>query len=105
MSVDTTATGEPVVAIRDVSRRFRTTLALDGVSLSVPRGVVFGLVGPNGSGKTTLIKHVLGLLRPQSGTVRVFGRDPVADPVGVLSRVGCLTEENDLPGWMRVEEL
>ncbi|HTK76810.1 MAG TPA: ABC transporter ATP-binding protein [Gemmataceae bacterium] len=105
MTVDTRGGGEPVIAIRGVTRQFRATLALDRVSLSVPRGVVFGLVGPNGSGKTTLIKHVLGLLRAQAGTVRVFGRDPVADPVGVLSRVGCLTEDNDLPGWMRVEEL
>lgn len=79
--------------------------ALEDVSLTVPRGVVFGLVGANGAGKTTLIKHVLGLLRAQAGKVRVFGLDPVADPVGVLSRVGYLGEDNDLPGWMRVGEL
>jgi ABC-2 type transport system ATP-binding protein len=71
----------------------------------VPRGVVFGLVGANGAGKTTLIRHVLGLLKAQSGSVRVFGLDPVADPVGVLSRIGYLSEEGDLPGWMRVDEL
>ena len=67
--------------------------------------MVHGLVGENGAGKTTLIKHVLGLLRAQSGSVRVFGRDPVADPVAVLSRIGYLSEDNDLPGWMRVDEL
>src|SRR6476619_416735 len=105
MTVDTRGGGEHVIAIRGVTRQFRATLALDRGRLTVATGVVFGLVGPNGSGKTTLIKHVLGLLRAQAGTVRVFGRDPVADPVGVLSRVGCLTEDNDLPGWMRVEEL
>ena len=69
------------------------------------RGAVYGLVGANGAGKTTFIKHVLGLLRAQSGSVRVFGLDPVADPVAVLSRIGYLSEENDLPGWMRVDEL
>src|SRR5207244_462054 len=74
-------------------------------TLSVPRGGVYGLVGANGAGKTTLIKHILGLLRAESGSVRVFGRDPVADPVGVLSRIGYLSEENDLPPWMRVREL
>ncbi len=95
---------DPVIDIRGVSRRFGDTLALDDICLAVPRGGVFGLVGPNGSGKTTLIKHALGLLAPQSGSVRVFGRDPVADPVGVLARVGTLTEDNDLPGWMRVAE-
>jgi ABC-2 type transport system ATP-binding protein len=71
----------------------------------MPRGAVYGLVGANGAGKTTLIKHILGLLRAESGTVRVFGHDPVADPVAVLSRIGYLSEENDLPGWMRVDEL
>jgi ABC-2 type transport system ATP-binding protein len=95
----------PVIDVRDVSRRFGKTIALADVNLSVPRGVVFGLIGENGAGKTTLIRHILGLLRPQSGTVRVFGLDPTLDPVGVLSRLGTLSEERDLPGWMRVEEL
>jgi len=95
----------PVIDITQLSRRYDTRTALDGVSLSIPRGAVYGLVGANGAGKTTLIKHILGLLRAQSGSVRVFGLDPVADPVGVLSRVGYLSEENDLPGWMSVDEL
>ncbi|HEX7449472.1 MAG TPA: ABC transporter ATP-binding protein [Pirellulales bacterium] len=94
-----------VVQLENVTRVFGDKRALDRVNLRVPRGVVFGLVGANGAGKTTLIRHVLGLLRAQHGTVRVFDRDPVADPVGVLSRVGYLSEENDLPGWMRVHEL
>jgi len=96
---------EPVIQVSDVTRRFGANTALDSVSLSVTRGVVHGLVGENGAGKTTLIKHVLGLLRAESGSVRVFGLDPVADPVGVLSRIGYLSEERDLPGWMRVDEL
>ena len=91
---------ESVVEIHGLSRRFGRTLALDGVDLDIPRGAVFGLVGENGAGKTTLIKHVLGLLKAQSGTVRVFGRDPVLDPVGVLGRVGYLSEDRDLPDWM-----
>src|SRR6266511_3803068 len=94
-----------VIRVENVMRRFGATRALDGLSLTVPRGAVFGVVGANGAGKTTLIRHLLGLLRPQAGTVRVFGRDPVADPVGVLSRIGYLSEENDLPPWMRVREL
>jgi ABC-2 type transport system ATP-binding protein len=96
---------EAVIEITELTRRFDSRTALDSVSLSMPRGAVYGLVGANGAGKTTLIKHILGLLRPQSGSVRVFGLDPVADPVGVLSRIGYLSEENDLPGWMTVDEL
>jgi len=89
----------------ELTRRFGARTALASVSLSLPRGAVYGLVGANGAGKTTLIKHVLGLLRAETGSVRVFGLDPVADPVGVLSRIGYLSEENDLPGWMSVDEL
>jgi len=96
---------ESVISVSGLTRRFGGTTALDAVSLSLPRGGVYGLVGANGAGKTTLIKHILGLLQAESGSVRVFGLDPVADPVAVLSRIGYLSEENDLPGWMRVDEL
>ena len=96
---------EPVIEIRELSRRFGVKVALERVGLTVPRGMVFGLVGANGAGKTTLIKHVLGLLKAALGVVRVFGRDPEQDPVGVLARIGYLSEETDLPGWMRVDEL
>ena len=97
--------GEPIIAVTNVTRRFGATMALSSVTLSLPRGGVYGLVGANGAGKTTLIKHVLGLLRTEQGAVRVFGLDPVADPVGVLSRIGYLSEDRDLPTWMRVDEL
>ena len=96
---------EPVINVSELTRRFGATTALDAVTLSLPRGAVYGLVGANGAGKTTLIKHILGLLRAERGSVRVFGLDPVAEPVSVLSRIGYLSEENDLPGWMRVDEL
>jgi len=96
---------DPVISVSNLTRRFGARTALASVSLALPRGAVYGLVGANGAGKTTLIKHILGLLRAESGSVRVFGLDPVADPVGVLSRIGYLSEENDLPGWMRVDEL
>jgi ABC-2 type transport system ATP-binding protein len=96
---------DPVIHVAALTRRFGARVVLDGVDLAVPRGAVFGLVGANGAGKTTLIRHILGLLRAESGAVRVFGLNPVEDPVGVLSRIGYLSEENDLPPWMRVDEL
>jgi len=95
----------PIIDIRRVSRHFGARAALDDVSLTIPRGGVFGLIGGNGAGKTTLIKHILGLLKAQRGTVEVFGLDPVQNPVGVLGRVGYLSEDRDLPEWMRIIEL
>jgi ABC-2 type transport system ATP-binding protein len=96
---------EPVVDVNDLSRSFGQKTALDGVSFRATVGQVYGLVGANGAGKTTLLKHLLGLLRAATGSVRVFGFDPVRDPVPVLGRVGYLSEERELPEWMRVDEL
>jgi ABC-2 type transport system ATP-binding protein len=86
MKLPSLSSAEAVVAVTGVSRRFGAKAALDDVSVFIPPGSVLGLVGENGAGKTTLIRH------------------PVEDPVGVLSRVGYLSERRDLPGWMRVEE-
>jgi ABC-2 type transport system ATP-binding protein len=94
-----------VVEVTHLSRTFGARKALNDVSLSVTRGCVFGLVGENGAGKSTLIKHLLGLWRAETGSVRVFGLDPVSDPASVLARIGYLSEQPDLPGWMRVAEL
>ena len=94
-----------IVEVRDLSRRFGKTQALDSVSLTVRSGLVYGLVGANGQGKTTLMRHLPGLLRAQQGTVRVFGLDPVRHPIEVLQRIGYLSEERDLPEWMRIGEL
>jgi len=95
---------ENIIEIHNLSRRFGSKNALKDVSLSVPRGTVFGLVGENGAGKSTLIKHILGLWRAEAGQVRVFGHDPVSNPVAVLERIGYLSEQPDLPEWMRVYE-
>ncbi len=105
MKFPSPSSAEAVVSIANLSRSFGSKTVLDDISLHVPKGGVFGLVGENGAGKTTLIKHILGLLRAESGTVRVFGDDPVSSPVSVLGRIGYLSEQPDLPGWMRVDEL
>ena len=105
MKTEASPSTDSAIEIKSLSRRFGSKLALDNVSLTVSHGVVFGLVGENGSGKTTLIKHILGLLKAQSGSVRVFGLDPVSDPAGVLGRIGYLSEQRDLPQWIRVDEL
>lgn len=104
--MNTTKTATATVAsISHVSRRFGRLIALNDVSFDIPRGCVFGLVGENGAGKTSLIKMMLGMLRPNAGEVRVFGEDPVRAPEAVLSQLGYLSEDRDLPDWMRLHEL
>ena len=96
---------ELVVEVRELTRRFGNTLALDEVDFQASRGKVYGLVGANGAGKTTLIKHLMGLLRTKSGSVQVFGENPILNPESVLKRIGYLSEERDIPSWMSIDEL
>jgi ABC-2 type transport system ATP-binding protein len=105
IAANVSSVSDPVVEVKSLTRRFGAKVALADVTLTIPRGMVFGLVGANGAGKTTLIKHVLGLLKAESGSVRVFGQDPVSKPAEVLACIGYVSEEHDLPGWMRVWEL
>lgn len=95
---------EFVAQITDLHRSFEGKPALQGVTLDIPRGAVLGLVGENGAGKTTLLNHLLGLLRPNSGRVSVFGLNPVQEPAEVLGRIGYLSESRDLPAWMRIDQ-
>jgi len=99
------STKETPVRVMALTRQFGKKTALDDVSLDVPPGRVFGLVGENGAGKTTLMRHVMGLLRPTAGSVFVFGYEPVKQPEEALMRIGYLSENRDLPNWMRVREV
>ena len=83
-----------IQGLRKEYRRFRKppTLALDGLDLSVPRGGVFGFLGPNGSGKTTTIRCLLGLVRPSEGRAHMLGHDTTKDLPRVIRRVGSIVE-------------
>ena len=70
---------EPVIKVKNVSKSFRKTVALDGVSFNVPPGVVFAVLGENGAGKTTLIRSLLGLERQDSGSMKMLGMNTVKD--------------------------
>jgi len=87
----------------DATRDFDSTRALDGVSLDVPAGQIVGLLGPNGAGKTTLLSLLLGLRRPTSGRVELFGGDP-RDPASRRS-LGSTPQETGLPATLRVGEV
>ena len=66
--------GEPAIVASHLSRRFGNVLAVDDVSLEIPRAQIYGFLGPNGSGKSTTVKLLLGLLYPTKGQVEVFYR-------------------------------
>src|SRR6202161_939124 len=84
---------ELAIASSGLTKRFRGgQLAVDHVDLAVPRGSVYGFLGPNGSGKTTTIRMLLGLAFPTSGSARVLGVDIPDGAVRVLSHVGSLVE-------------
>ncbi|WP_214402982.1 ABC transporter ATP-binding protein [Pseudonocardia lacus] len=97
-------TTEPVVEIDDLRKAYGAVTAVDGVSLRVHRGEVFGVLGPNGAGKTTTVECAVGLRRPDSGTVRVLGLDPGTDPDDVRQRVGVQLQQAVLPQRMTVRE-
>jgi ABC-2 type transport system ATP-binding protein len=90
------------VTLHDVSKTFSHVTAVSGLSLTVPRGVVYGILGPNGAGKTTTIRMLVGILRPDTGNIRVLD-DP--SPAAVKARLGYLPEEKGLYKKMRVLEL
>ena len=75
----------PALDLVGLTKRFGSTLAADEVTLTVPAGAFYGLVGPNGAGKTTSLSMAVGLLRPDSGTARIFGADVWTQPVAARS--------------------
>ena len=83
----------PVVDARDVTIRFGRLTAVDGVSLAVDHGEVFGLLGPNGSGKTTLIRALCGLIPLASGSARVLGHDTMRESEAVRSAIGYMSQK------------
>jgi ABC-2 type transport system ATP-binding protein len=82
----------PVVEAKGLTKRYGPTVAVNGLDLQIEAGEVFGLLGPNGSGQTTTILMLLGLTEPSSGTVRVFGHDPLRDPLSVKREVGYMPD-------------
>jgi ABC-2 type transport system ATP-binding protein len=94
------------IRIEGFTKRFGARrLAVDDLTLEVPRGSIFGLLGQNGAGKTTTIRTLLNLLQPTSGRLAVLGLDSVADSVALRRRVGYLPEEPAYYGWMTADEI
>ncbi len=94
----------PIVKVDSASKRFSRQQALDNVSLEIPAGVVYALLGENGAGKTTLIRCMLGYHRLQAGSIQVLGMNPVKQPLELRRRVGYVADQPGLYSWMTVQE-
>jgi ABC-2 type transport system ATP-binding protein len=94
---------DPAIEIRNISKRYAEHVAVRDLSLTVPRGAVYGLLGPNGAGKTSTIRMMLNIIAPDSGRIALLGR-PNTEP-GVTDRVGYLPEERGLYKKMQVRRV
>ncbi len=91
---------EPAILLDNLKKTFDSVIAVDGLSLEVQPGEIFGLLGPNGAGKTTTIRMLMDIIKPDSGTVQVLGEAPG----GARERIGYLPEERGLYRGLRVDE-
>ncbi|WP_074127634.1 ABC transporter ATP-binding protein [Bradyrhizobium sp. NAS96.2] len=94
----------PAISASNVSKRYGPVLALEGLTLDIHAGEVFGLLGPNGSGKTTFMRLLAGYLLPSAGRLMVAGHDVVGDSLAVRRRIGYVPEAAPLYRQMRVRE-
>ena len=81
-----------MIRLADLTKRYGKFTAVDGISLHVPRGELFGLLGPNGAGKTTTMRMIAGILRPSSGSITVAGIDLLARPLAAKARLGFIPD-------------
>ena len=93
-----------VIEVRDLRKVYGTVVAAGGISFEVSAGEIFGMVGPNGAGKTTTIECIEGLRRPDGGTVKLLGMDPLAQHETVAQRIGVQLQESALPPRLRADE-
>jgi ABC-2 type transport system ATP-binding protein len=100
-----TSADVPAIRIEQMTKRYRGQLAVDRLSLEVPAGSVFGLLGENGAGKTTTIQSLLGLIVPDLGRVETLGLDPLKRSLEVRRRVGYVPEQANLYDWMTAAEI
>jgi ABC-2 type transport system ATP-binding protein len=90
------------IQTHELSKRFRGNLVVDNLNFEVPPGGVYGLVGPNGAGKSTTIKLLMNLHRPTAGWSEVLGADSRRLSPREFARIGYVSEDTELPGWMTV---
>ena len=96
--------GDYVIETKDLTRRFKSVTAVDGLNLAVRRGEIFGLVGPDGAGKTTTIRMLCAIMDPTEGSARVAGFDTVSESEAIKHRIGYMAQRFNLYGDLSVVE-
>ncbi|WP_326956440.1 ABC transporter ATP-binding protein [Amycolatopsis sp. NBC_01286] len=94
----------PLIEVTDLHKRYGDRVAVDGVSFTVDRGEIFGILGTNGAGKTTTVECLQGLRQADAGTLSVLGLNPATDRAALTRRVGVQLQESRLPAKLRVRE-
>jgi ABC-2 type transport system ATP-binding protein len=95
---------ETVIEVASAKKTFGTFVALQDVSFSVGRGEMFGVIGPDGAGKTTTLRLICGLMPPDSGTIRVFGKDPFRVHRSATASIGYVSQQFSLYGDLSIDE-
>lgn len=93
-----------VIEVNNIRKQYGPVTAVKDVSFSVQKGEIFGIVGPNGAGKTTTIESMVGLRKPDGGTISVLGMNPQAEPQALGNRIGTQLQQAALPDRMKVWE-
>jgi ABC-2 type transport system ATP-binding protein len=94
-----------IIQIDNMTKRFGKTIAVDRLNLEVPEGSIFAFLGPNGAGKTTTIKAVMNILQPEEGQATVLGTPSTALGPEEFRRIGYVSENQQMPGWLTVQQL
>lgn len=91
---------DPAIAIRDLHKSYGSFNAVNGLSLTVEQGDIYGFLGPNGAGKSTTIRMLMTLIRPSSGSIKVFGMDLATHRADILRRIGAIVERPDFYNYL-----
>ena len=94
----------PLISVKNLCKSYGNFKAVDNLDFEVFRGDVYGFLGPNGAGKSTTIRMLLSLIRPDSGSINIFGLDLSASRLEILSRTGCIVERPDFYNYLSAEK-
>ena len=95
---------EPIVEVKNLTKKFNGFTAVDNLSFEIKEGEILGLLGPNGAGKTTTIQMLLGLIKPTSGEIKIFGLDLAKNRVQILQKIGFASAYSAMQGRLSLYE-